>query len=94
MAPDESGFDRFDPANVAAVACWLASDLASGISGQVVKVQGGLVQLLQGWHPVTEVRSDKPWTLDAIAAQRDGVLGPNDGSVPQFLPTAPASPGA
>jgi NAD(P)-dependent dehydrogenase (short-subunit alcohol dehydrogenase family) len=94
MAPDDSGFDRFDPANVAAVACWLASDLATGISGQVVKVQGGLVQLLQGWHPVTEVRSDKPWTLEAVAAQRDEVLGSIGGSVPPFLPTAPAAPGA
>ncbi len=93
MAPDGSGFDRFDPANVAAVACWLASDLAAGISGQVVKVQGGVVQLLQGWHPVTEVRSDEPWTLDAVAARRDGVLGPSDGSIPPFLPTAPATPG-
>lgn len=91
MAPDESGFDRFDPANVAAVACWLASDLAAGISGQVLKVQGGLLQLLQGWHPVTEVRADKAWTLDAVAAQRAGILGPSDGSVPQFLPTAPGA---
>ena len=91
MAPDESGFDRFDPANVAAVACWLASDLAAGISGQVVKVQGGLVQLLEGWRPVTEVRSDKAWTLDAVAAQRVAVLGRSDGSVPPFLPTAPGT---
>lgn len=44
MKPD--GFDRFDPANVAAVACWLASDDAAGITGQVVKVQGGQLQLL------------------------------------------------
>jgi NAD(P)-dependent dehydrogenase (short-subunit alcohol dehydrogenase family) len=94
MAPDQSGFDRFDPANVAAVACWLASDSAAGISGQVVKVQGGLVQLLQGWHPVTEVRSDEPWTLDAVAVQRDRLLGAGDGSIPPFLPTAPATPGA
>jgi NAD(P)-dependent dehydrogenase (short-subunit alcohol dehydrogenase family) len=94
MAPDESGFDRFDPANVAAVACWLASDLAAGISGQVVKVQGGLVQLLEGWHPVTEVRSDKPWTLDAVAAQREALLGRSDGSVPPFLPTAPGAEGS
>jgi NAD(P)-dependent dehydrogenase (short-subunit alcohol dehydrogenase family) len=93
MAPDESGFDRFDPANAAAVACWLASDLTAGISGQVVKVQGGLVQLLEGWHPVTEVRSDKPWTLDAMAARREAVLGRSDGSVPPFLPTAPEPEG-
>jgi NAD(P)-dependent dehydrogenase (short-subunit alcohol dehydrogenase family) len=88
MAPDESGFDRFDPANVAAVACWLASDLAAGISGQVVKVQGGLLQLLGGWSPLTEVRADKPWTLDSVAAQREAILGASDGSVPPFLPTA------
>jgi NAD(P)-dependent dehydrogenase (short-subunit alcohol dehydrogenase family) len=94
MGPDESGFDRFAPANVAAVACWLASGLAVGISGQVVKVQGGQVQLLEGWHPVTEVRSDSPWTLDAVAAQRDGLLGASDGSIPPFLPAAPATPGA
>ena len=93
MAPDESGFDRFDPANVAVVACWLASDQAAGISGQVVKVQGGVIQLLEGWHPVTEVRADKPWTLDAVASHRVGILGPSDGSVPPFLPTAPPAPG-
>jgi NAD(P)-dependent dehydrogenase (short-subunit alcohol dehydrogenase family) len=88
MAPDESGFDRFDPANVAAVACWLASDLAAGISGQVIKVQGGQLQLLQGWRPLTEVGTDKPWTLDAVATERDAILGDSDGSVAPFLPTA------
>jgi hypothetical protein len=76
------------------VACWLASDLAAGISGQVVKVQGGLVQLLEGWRPVTEVRSDKAWTLDAVAAQREAVLGRSDGSVPPFLPTVRGAEGS
>jgi NAD(P)-dependent dehydrogenase (short-subunit alcohol dehydrogenase family) len=91
MAPDESGFDRFDPGNVAAVACWLASDLEAGVSGQVVMVQGGQLQLFQGSRPPTEVRSDEPWTLGAVAAWRDAILGPSGGSVPPFLPTAPAA---
>ena len=90
MKPDESGFDRFDPANVAAVACWLASDAAAGISGQVVKVQGGQLQLLEGWRPLTEVTDDKPWTLDSVAALRDAILGPTDGKVPAFLFDSPA----
>src|ERR687891_606046 len=85
MAPDGSGFDRFDPANVAAAACWLASEEAAGISGQVVKVQGGQLQLLGGWRPLTDVRTDEPWTLAAVAAQREAILGPTDGSVPPFL---------
>ncbi len=90
MAPDPEGFDRFDPANAAAAACWLASDLAAGITGQVVKVQGGQLQLLEGWRPLTEVTSAKPWTLDSLAGVRDAVLGPTDGSVPPFfLPSPP-----
>jgi hypothetical protein len=60
----------------------------------VVKVQGGLVQLLEGWHPVTEVRSDEPWTLDAVAARREALLGASEGSIPPFLPSAAAAPGA
>ena len=85
MKPEPSGFDRFDPANVAAVACWLASDDAQGISGQVVKVQGGQIQLLEGWRPLTEVSDDKPWSLDSVAGLRDAILGSGGGAVPPFL---------
>ncbi len=91
MKPDESGFDRFDPANVAAVACWLASDAAAGISGQVVKVQGGQLQLLEGWRPLTEVNDDKPWTLESVSALRDSILGPTDGSIPPFFFPSPVT---
>ena len=89
MKADESGFDRFSPANVAAVACWLASDDASGISGQVVKVQGGQLQLLEGWRPLTEVTDDKEWTLASVSALREAILGPTDGSVPAFFFPSP-----
>lgn len=85
MKPPETGFDQFSPDNVAAVACWLASDQAAGISGQVVKVQGGQIQLLEGWRPLTEVTDDKPWTLDSVAGLREAILGPSDGSVPPFF---------
>jgi len=85
MKPDENGFDRFAPENVAAVACWLASDEASGISGQVVKVQGGQIQLLEGWRPLTEVTDDAPWTLASVGARRTELLGPVGGGVPAFF---------
>src|SRR3954465_13712963 len=39
MAAKEGEFDRFAPENPAAIAVWLASPLAAGITGQVVKVQ-------------------------------------------------------
>ncbi|MDQ6696928.1 MAG: SDR family oxidoreductase [Actinomycetota bacterium] len=89
MQPDESGFDRFDPANVAAVACWLASDDADGITGQVVKVQGGQLQLLEGWRPLTEVTDDKPWTIESVNGLRGAILGTTAGAMPPFFFASP-----
>ena len=85
-AADDTVAEKLAPENVAAAVAWLASDLSEGISGQVVKVQGGVLQLVQGWRPVTEATSDEAWTIDSIAAVRDQLLGDNDGSVPPFLP--------
>ena len=89
MKPDESGFDKFAPENVAAVACWLASEGAQGISGQVVKVQGGTIQLLEGWRPLTEVSAEEEWTLQNVGGLRDEILGRSDGSVPAFFFATP-----
>ncbi len=89
MKPDETGFDRFAPENVAAVAVWLASDLARDLNGQVVKVQGGVVQLLEGWRPLTESDSDKPWTIDSVDAARAELLAKSDGTIPPFFFSSP-----
>jgi NAD(P)-dependent dehydrogenase (short-subunit alcohol dehydrogenase family) len=89
MKPDDSGFDRFAPENVAGVAAWLASDLSAPLSGQVVKVQGGQAQLLEGWRPLTEITADKTWTLDAVEESRDRLLGGTDGGIPPFFFPSP-----
>jgi NAD(P)-dependent dehydrogenase (short-subunit alcohol dehydrogenase family) len=86
MQPDPDGFDRFAPENPAAVACWLASDLARDLNGQIVKVQGGQVQLLEGWRPLTEATTDKPWTIDSVDATKAQLLAKSDGTIPPFLP--------
>jgi NAD(P)-dependent dehydrogenase (short-subunit alcohol dehydrogenase family) len=89
MEPKEGDFDRFAPENVAAVACWLASPLTRPISGQVVKVQGGVVQLLQGWRPLTEATADKPWTIDDVEGVREILFAKTDGSIPPFFFPSP-----
>jgi NAD(P)-dependent dehydrogenase (short-subunit alcohol dehydrogenase family) len=86
MAAKEGEFDRFAPENAAAVAVWLASPLAAGVSGQVVKVQGGQAQLLRGWRPATEATADEVWSLDLIEANRKALLGDVDTGVPPFMP--------
>ena len=70
MDKKEGEFDRFAPENISAVVGWLASDLSEGVTGQVVKVMGGQVQLLAGWRPVTQADADTEWTIASIDADR------------------------
>ncbi|HWW52793.1 MAG TPA: SDR family oxidoreductase [Acidimicrobiales bacterium] len=82
---ETDAFDKFAPENVAAVVGWLVSDLSAGVSGQVIKVQGGLAQRLSGWRPLTQVTADKAWTIDELEAARDRLLGDTPVGVPPFM---------
>src|SRR3954465_4254024 len=86
MNAKEGEFDRFAPENPAAIAVWLASPLAAGITGQVVKVQGGIAQLLRGWRPIPPPFSAQVWTVESINAARAGLVGDIDTGVPPFMP--------
>jgi len=86
QAPDEAK-ERLAPENTAAVVGFLASDLSDGVSGQVFKITGGLCQVVAGWHPVSEIRSEKPWTIENIAAGRDTLFKERNPGVPPFLIT-------
>lgn len=65
---DESGFDVFNPANVAPMVVFLASDKANKINGEVFRVVGDRVYVFQGWHTFNEIDNDgKPFTPDILA---------------------------
>jgi NAD(P)-dependent dehydrogenase (short-subunit alcohol dehydrogenase family) len=72
------------PDNPAAGAVWLASPLADGITGQVLKIAGGVAQIVQGWTPVTQITSDAVWNLDALTQGRDTLFADRDSGVPAF----------
>jgi NAD(P)-dependent dehydrogenase (short-subunit alcohol dehydrogenase family) len=87
MGGDDKMKKLLDPSNVAAAVGWLASDLSDGVTGQVVKIQGGVCQIVQGWRPVTQITSDDAWTVESIAAQRDELFAKTDPGLPPFLLT-------
>ncbi len=81
------GFDQLAPENIAPLVAFLASDEAAGITGQVFGIQGGLVELYQGWTPVSSLARDDRWTPEEIAARADELFGDR-----QRVYRSPASP--
>jgi NAD(P)-dependent dehydrogenase (short-subunit alcohol dehydrogenase family) len=71
----EGEFDPLDPANVAPVVVWLLSDAAAEVSGQVVGITGGLVELYEGWHVVASTERPGRWTPEELAAAAPELFG-------------------
>jgi len=69
------GFDPLDPANVAPVVVWLLSDAAAELSGQVLGITGGLVELYEGWHVVASRELPGRWTPERLAEAAPGLFG-------------------
>jgi NAD(P)-dependent dehydrogenase (short-subunit alcohol dehydrogenase family) len=71
----EGDFDPLDPANVAPVVVWLLSDAAAEVSGQVLGITGGLVELYEGWHVVARQERPGRWTAEELAAAAPELFG-------------------
>jgi len=69
IAAPEEGFDPMDPGNMAPVVVALCADEAQDITGQVLFVYGGSVNLLQGWSPGELFARDGKWDADELLAE-------------------------
>jgi NAD(P)-dependent dehydrogenase (short-subunit alcohol dehydrogenase family) len=86
-ALEGSGYDPMAPAAIAPLVVWLCSDLARDVNGQVFAVSGARIQLVRGFHPVTQLEADgREWSVDRIEESRSTLLGGFDTAIPQFLP--------
>ena len=69
MSAPPEGFDPLDPANVSAVVVALCADEAQAITGQVVHVWGGAVNVLKGWSAGDLLDAPEGWEPDALLAE-------------------------
>ena len=83
-APDDGGFDEWDPQNIGPVVAFLASDAAADVTGQVFVVFGGRLHLMEGWTMVGEIEQGERWTIDAIAARRQELFGERRTGTPRM----------
>lgn len=65
----EGQFDVFAPQNIAPLVCWLASEDAKDVHGEVFRVGGGTVWLLKGWHTVGKVKKGATWEPGELGAK-------------------------
>ncbi len=83
LMPADGSFDEWDPANIAPVVVWLASDAAADITGQVVVVNGDKVHLMTGWSRVGRIdNGGRRWTIDDLEDRRAELFGERKPGLP------------
>ncbi|MBW8825336.1 MAG: SDR family NAD(P)-dependent oxidoreductase [Acidobacteria bacterium] len=86
-APPPGTYDPRGPHQISPLVVWLCTDLAKDVNGQVFAVNGRRIQVVQGWHPVTQIDADgKDWSIDRIESLRGELFKDRDTGIPEFMP--------
>jgi len=64
----DSGFDLWDPMNVAMVVVWLGSPLSESVTGRCFETKGGELSLAGGWRTGRIVDKGARWELSELGA--------------------------
>ena len=77
----DDSFDPYDPDNIAPVIGYLVS-LDCPLTGQVINIQGGDVDIYQGWTVKESFRTSGRWSVDALRP----LLNSYPAEPPEFAP--------
>ena len=77
----ESGFDVWDPLNVASIVVWLGSPLSAHVTGRCFEAKGGELSVADGWHTGKIKDKGGRWQSAELTAVVDQLIG--DGVPPQ-----------
>jgi NAD(P)-dependent dehydrogenase (short-subunit alcohol dehydrogenase family) len=56
-----SGFDVWDPMNVASIVVWLGSPLSAHVTGRCFEAKGGELSIAEGWHTGAVIDKGARW---------------------------------
>ncbi|MBS0292632.1 MAG: SDR family oxidoreductase [Proteobacteria bacterium] len=77
----ESGFDVWDPMNVASIVVWLGSPLSAHVTGRCFEAKGGEISVADGWHTGTIRDKGARWEPAELTAVVDELIA--QGPAPQ-----------
>ncbi|MBS0469409.1 MAG: SDR family oxidoreductase [Proteobacteria bacterium] len=77
----ESGFDLWDPLNVASIVVWLGSPLSSHVTGRCFEAKGGEISVADGWHTGSIRDKGARWEPAELTAVVDALIA--QGPAPQ-----------
>jgi len=83
FAKPDSGFDKYDPANISPMVAFLASDAAGDVSGQSFIVLGDQVHRMRPTSILASVTAGQQrWTVEDLIANKAALLGDEPSGVP------------
>jgi NAD(P)-dependent dehydrogenase (short-subunit alcohol dehydrogenase family) len=70
----ESGFDAWDPLNVASIVVWLGSAQSAHVTGRCFEAKGGELSIAEGWHTGAIVDKGARWQPAELGAVVDRLI--------------------